>query len=113
MPNPNGSDDVAYYNFSAWPGKGGAPGQGGNSVFAGHVDSGRAPCKNGTVPPPCEAVFWDIGSFRSATRYRSSRRKHPPLPRDLQRPRQCGDRRLGQHRLCPRSGNHHPHHLWW
>jgi LPXTG-site transpeptidase (sortase) family protein len=64
MPNPNGSDDVAYYNFSAWPGKGGAPGQGGNSVFAGHVDSGRAPCKNGTVPPPCEAVFWDINKLQ-------------------------------------------------
>jgi len=63
MPNPNGADDVAYYNFAAWPGKGGAPGQGGNSVFAGHVDSGRTPCKNGTVPPPCEAVFWDIGKL--------------------------------------------------
>jgi LPXTG-site transpeptidase (sortase) family protein len=61
MPNPNGSDDVAYYNFSGWPGKGGAPGKGGNSVFAGHVDSGRVPCKNGSVPPPCQAVFWDIG----------------------------------------------------
>jgi LPXTG-site transpeptidase (sortase) family protein len=63
MPNPNGSDDVAYYNFAAWPGKGGAPGQGGNSVFAGHVDSGRVACKNGTVPPPCEAVFWDVGKL--------------------------------------------------
>src|SRR5690606_8867208 len=63
MPNPNGPDDVAYYNFSAWPGKGGAPGEGGNTVLAGHVDSGREPCKNGTVPPPCQAVFWDIGKF--------------------------------------------------
>jgi len=63
MPNPNGADDVAYYNFAGWPGKGGAPGQGGNSVFAGHVDSGRTACKNGTVPPPCQAVFWDIGKM--------------------------------------------------
>jgi LPXTG-site transpeptidase (sortase) family protein len=64
MPNPNGADDVAYYNFSGFaPGFGGAPGQGGNSVFAGHVDSGRTPCKNGTIPPPCEAVFWDIGKL--------------------------------------------------
>lgn len=63
MPNPDGSDDVAYYNFANWPGKGGAPGQGGNSVFAGHVDSGRVPCKNGTVPAPCQAVFWDIGKL--------------------------------------------------
>ena len=63
MPNPNGADDVAYYNFAAWPGLGGAPGLGGNAVFAGHVDSGRTPCKNGTVPPPCQAVFWDIGKL--------------------------------------------------
>lgn len=64
MPDPDGADDVAYYNFAAWPGKGGAPGQGGNAVFAGHVDSGRKPCKNGTVPPPCQAVFWDIGKLQ-------------------------------------------------
>jgi LPXTG-site transpeptidase (sortase) family protein len=60
MPNPDGPDDVAYYNFSSWPGLGGAPGQGGNSVFAGHVDSGFKACDNGSVPPPCEAVFWDV-----------------------------------------------------
>lgn len=63
MPNPTGADDVAYYNFDAWPGKGGAPGLGGNAVFAGHVDSGSTPCKGGTVQPPCEAVFWDIGKL--------------------------------------------------
>jgi LPXTG-site transpeptidase (sortase) family protein len=63
MPNPNGADDVAYYNFANWPGLGGAPGQGGNAVFAGHVDSGRTPCKNGTVQPPCEAVFWDVNKL--------------------------------------------------
>jgi LPXTG-site transpeptidase (sortase) family protein len=64
MPNPEGSDDVAYYDFSAWPGKGGAPGKGGNAVFAGHVDSGTKPCKDGTVPPPCQAVFWDISQLK-------------------------------------------------
>ena len=64
MPNPNGADDVVIYDFSAWPGKGGAPGQGGNIIFSGHVDSGRAPCKNGTVPPPCQAVFWDLTGLR-------------------------------------------------
>jgi LPXTG-site transpeptidase (sortase) family protein len=64
MPNPNGPDDVVYYNFSAWPGKGGAPGKGGNTVLSGHVDSGLKACKNGTVPPPCEAVFWDINRLR-------------------------------------------------
>jgi hypothetical protein len=64
MPNPQGPDDVAYYDFSAWPGKGGAPGMGGNGIFAGHVDSGSKACKNGSVPPPCQAVFWDINSLR-------------------------------------------------
>jgi hypothetical protein len=63
MPNPEGSDDIAYYDFSAWPGKGGKPGAG-NAVFAGHVDSGSKPCKNGTVPPPCQAVLWDLNNLR-------------------------------------------------
>jgi LPXTG-site transpeptidase (sortase) family protein len=64
MPNPDGPDDVAYYNFSAWPGKGGAPGKGGNAVFAGHVDSGAKACHNGTKPPPCEAVLWDLNQLK-------------------------------------------------
>lgn len=62
MPNPEGPDDVAYYDFSAWPGKGGRPGAG-NPVFAGHVDSGREPCDNGTEPPPCTAVLWDLNNL--------------------------------------------------
>ncbi|HEU0075998.1 MAG TPA: class F sortase, partial [Dehalococcoidia bacterium] len=46
--------------FSDFEHYGGAPGLGGNAVFAGHVDSGSKACKNGTVPPPCEAVLWDL-----------------------------------------------------
>jgi LPXTG-site transpeptidase (sortase) family protein len=38
MPNPDGPTDVAYYDFSQWPLKGGLPGKGGNVVLAGHVD---------------------------------------------------------------------------
>ncbi len=38
MPNPNGPEDVVYYDFSQWPGLGGVPGKGGNVVLAGHVD---------------------------------------------------------------------------
>jgi LPXTG-site transpeptidase (sortase) family protein len=38
MPNPNSWDDVAYYDFSQFPGLGGLPGKGGNVVIAGHVD---------------------------------------------------------------------------
>ena len=38
MPNPSGPTDVAYYDFSQWPGLGGLPGKGGNVVLAGHVD---------------------------------------------------------------------------
>jgi LPXTG-site transpeptidase (sortase) family protein len=64
MPNPNGPDDVAFYDFSGFEGLGGFPGQGGNVVFSGHVDSGRVACRNGTVPPPCQAVFWDISNMR-------------------------------------------------
>ena len=60
MPDPNGPDDIAYYDFSAWPGLGGGPGTGGTTVLAGHVDSGRKWCKNGTVKPPCTAVLWDL-----------------------------------------------------
>jgi hypothetical protein len=62
MPNPESPDDVAYYDFSAWPGKGGRPGAG-NPVFAGHVDSGHQPCDNGATPPPCEAVLWDLNNL--------------------------------------------------
>lgn len=38
MPNPNGPEDVAYYDFSQWDGLGGLPDKGGNVVLAGHVD---------------------------------------------------------------------------
>ena len=38
MTNPSGPDDVVWYDLSAWDGLGGAPGKGGNAVFAGHVD---------------------------------------------------------------------------
>lgn len=64
MPNPDGPDDVAYYDFSEWPGMGGAPGRGGNAVFAGHVDSGTRACRNGTVQPPCQAVFWEVSNLK-------------------------------------------------
>jgi hypothetical protein len=64
MPDPDGPDDIAYYDFSAWPGLGGAPGNG-NMVLAGHVDSGVKACKNGTVPAPCEAVLWDLNRLKT------------------------------------------------
>ncbi|HLF79959.1 MAG TPA: class F sortase [Dehalococcoidia bacterium] len=64
MPNPDGPDDVAYYDFTDWPGLGGGPGKGGNAVFAGHVDSGQKACKNGTVKPPCQAVLWDLNGLK-------------------------------------------------
>ena len=38
MPNPNGPEDVAWYDFADWPGLGGVPLGGGNVVMAGHVD---------------------------------------------------------------------------
>ncbi len=38
MQNPTGPGDVVWYDLSLWDGLGGAPGAGGNAVFAGHVD---------------------------------------------------------------------------
>ena len=38
MPNPEGPDEVSLYDLSTWPGLGGRPGEGGNAIFAGHVD---------------------------------------------------------------------------
>ncbi len=38
MGDPNGPWDVTWYDFTNFPGLGGYPGGGGNSVFAGHVD---------------------------------------------------------------------------
>ena len=65
MPDPDGTDDVAYYNFSNFSGFGGAPGRGGNAVFAGHVDSGSKRCDYGKTPPPCGAVFWNLSKVGS------------------------------------------------
>lgn len=55
MPNPNSWDDVAWYDFSNWPGLGGTPGKGGNVVVAGHVDYIR----HGP------AVFWDLRELKA------------------------------------------------
>jgi LPXTG-site transpeptidase (sortase) family protein len=53
MPNPNGPEDVAYYDFVNWEGMGGVPGLGGNVVVAGHVDYiNYGP-----------AVFWDLDAL--------------------------------------------------
>lgn len=54
MPNPDGPEDVAWYDFSQWPGLGGIPvpngDSGSNVTLAGHVDYiNYGP-----------AVFWDV-----------------------------------------------------
>jgi len=53
MPNPNGPNDVVWYDFSAFPGLGGRPGVGGNTVLSGHVD----------YHDYGPAVFWDLGKL--------------------------------------------------
>ncbi|HEX5370088.1 MAG TPA: class F sortase [Dehalococcoidia bacterium] len=63
LPSPDTPDDVVFYDFAGFDGFGGSPGVGGNAIFSGHVDSGHMACKNGTVQPPCEAVFWDINKL--------------------------------------------------
>jgi LPXTG-site transpeptidase (sortase) family protein len=64
LPSPNGPDDVVFYDFAAHVGLGGYPGSGGRIVVSGHVDYGGGPCKNGSVPPPCTAVFWDLSDLK-------------------------------------------------
>jgi LPXTG-site transpeptidase (sortase) family protein len=64
LASPDGADDVVFYDFAAFDGLGGYPGSGGKIVMSGHVDYGRGYCKNGTVPPPCQAVFWDLTDLR-------------------------------------------------
>jgi LPXTG-site transpeptidase (sortase) family protein len=64
LPDPRGPDDVVFYDFKNHPGLGGYPGSNGRIVMSGHVDYGRGPCKNGTVPPPCTAVFWDLTDLK-------------------------------------------------
>lgn len=54
MPNPDGAEDVVWYDFAQWPGLGGIPvadgDSGSNVVLAGHVDYiNYGP-----------AVFWDV-----------------------------------------------------
>lgn len=58
MPNPQGPEDVAWYDFSRWDGLGGLPGKGGNVIVAGHVDYiNYGP-----------AVFWDIRTLQAGDR---------------------------------------------
>ena len=38
MPSPDGPEQVIWYDFSRFPGLGGRPGAGGNTVLAGHVE---------------------------------------------------------------------------
>jgi hypothetical protein len=59
LPNSDTPDDVVLYDLSAFPNLGGRPGEG-NSILAGNLDSGNRPCRGGTVPPPCRAVFWGL-----------------------------------------------------
>lgn len=64
LPANNSPDDVVLYDFSQnWPTLGGSPGSG-NTVVNGKLDSGSIPCKNGTVPAPCKAVFWDLNQVK-------------------------------------------------
>lgn len=65
LPDPNSPDDVVLYRFDLHQGLGGFPGNGGNTVLSGHLDSGSASCDNGRKKPPCEAVFWDLRKLGS------------------------------------------------
>jgi hypothetical protein len=59
------ADDVVLSDYGASTRFGGLPGQGGNSILVGKVDSGSAPCRGGTVPPPCAAVLWNLAALEA------------------------------------------------
>lgn len=65
LPEPSGPTDVAYYDMSAWPGLGGAPGDGRNAIFAGHVDLRRPVEFAGGAPYEGPAVFWALDKLRA------------------------------------------------
>jgi hypothetical protein len=66
LPSPNGSDDVAIYDFSAVPAFGGVPGAGGNVILAGRSLS-EVRCTDGAAPP-CPGVFHDLTSIKPGDR---------------------------------------------
>ena len=55
LPNPSGPTDVVWYDFSNFPGMGGRPGGGGNTVVSGHVD----------YHDYGPAVFWDLSKLNA------------------------------------------------
>lgn len=66
LPNP---DDAVIYDFAALSGYGGKLGEG-HAIIIGKLDSGTAPCRQGTVPAPCRGVFWDLSRLTSGTEVR-------------------------------------------
>ncbi|MGE3856008.1 MAG: class F sortase [Dehalococcoidia bacterium] len=65
MPEPSGPTDVAYYDMAKFPGMGGVPGGGGNSILAGHVDLRRPVAYAGNVEYQGPAVFWSLDKLRA------------------------------------------------
>lgn len=62
MEMPYGPGDVAWYDLRDYPGLGGAPGAGGNAIFAGHVNySARVPYAG--VRYRGNGVFADLASL--------------------------------------------------
>ena len=62
--SPNGPDEVMLSDFRQnLPGYGGVPGMS-NTILSGKMDSGKVACNNGSVPPPCKAVFWNLSALK-------------------------------------------------
>ena len=59
MEDPTGPSDVVWYDLSLWENLGGAPGEGHNAVFAGHVDY-RAAIPWADASYQGEAVFFNL-----------------------------------------------------
>jgi LPXTG-site transpeptidase (sortase) family protein len=60
MPSPLTPEEVIWYDFSALPGLGGRPGEGGNTILAGHVD----------YRDYGPGVFWDLRDVKQGDEIR-------------------------------------------
>jgi len=92
MPLPSGPSDVVWYDFSGWPGYGGAIGAGQNAMFAGHVDyaarvphagvnySGRGIFYSLELLAPGDSIEVETGG--RTTRYRVAWKRSVPAGSD-------------------------------
>lgn len=65
MQSSDSPDEVVIQDFSLYPGTGGIPGIKGNTILSARTGSRDLPCRNGSVPPPCQGVFGNLAPLSS------------------------------------------------